>query len=88
MHALFAIVWAPPSTQGLHVDRTVCCHAAGVCHYMNGDYYEGEWQAGLRHGRGMQQCADGSNYVSSQSHPEHDCQGSMLCAWSWHLHAL
>lgn len=55
---------------------------------MNGDYYEGEWQAGLRHGRGMQQCADGSNYVSSQSHPEHDCQGSMLCAWSWHLHAL
>lgn len=31
---------------------------------MNGDYYEGEWQAGLRHGRGMQQCADGSNYVS------------------------
>ena len=55
---------------------------------MNGDYYEGEWQAGLRHGRGMQQCADGSNYVSSHSHPEHDCQGSMLCAWSWHLHAL
>lgn len=31
---------------------------------MNGDYYEGDWQAGLRHGRGMQQCADGSNYVS------------------------
>ena len=33
---------------------------------MNGDYYEGDWQAGLRHGRGMQQCADGSNYVSFQ----------------------
>ena len=41
--------------------------ATGVCHYMNGDYYEGNWRAGLRHGRGMQQCADGSNYVSFQS---------------------
>ena len=38
---------------------------AGVCHYMNGSYFEGEWKAGFRHGRGMQQCADGSNYVSS-----------------------
>ena len=36
---------------------------------MNGDYYEGDWQAGLRHGRGMQQCADGSNYVSSYLQP-------------------
>ena len=31
---------------------------------MNGSYFEGEWKAGFRHGRGMQQCADGSNYVS------------------------
>lgn len=37
---------------------------SGVCHYRNGDYYEGGWHAGLRHGMGMQQCTDGSNYVS------------------------
>lgn len=35
----------------------------GICRYYNGDYYEGQWQAGLRHGRGMQQCTDESNYV-------------------------
>jgi hypothetical protein len=34
-----------------------------VCHFRNGDYYEGGWEAGLRHGRGMQQCTDGSNFV-------------------------
>jgi len=38
---------------------------------MNGDYYEGEWHAGVRHGRGMQQCADGSNYVSFRLCPLH-----------------
>jgi hypothetical protein len=40
-----------------------------VCHYRNGDYYEGGWRAGLRHGWGMQQCTDGSNYVRPQISP-------------------
>ena len=38
-----------------------------ICRYHNGDYYEGQWQGGLRHGRGMQQCTDDSNYVGDYS---------------------
>lgn len=57
------------SMQYLTIAEHQALCTAGVCHYMNGDYYEGDWQAGLRHGRGMQQCADGSNYVSNRLQP-------------------
>lgn len=47
-------------------------HGWGVCRYYNGDYYEGEWRAGLRHGRGMQLCTDSSTYVRAHIPVLHD----------------
>lgn len=40
-----------------------------MCHFRNGDFYEGEWARGVRHGSGMQQCTDGSSYVSTSPSP-------------------
>ena len=35
----------------------------GVCYYVNGDVYEGDWVKDKRHGRGKLSQADGGEYV-------------------------
>lgn len=56
-----------------------------MCHYRNGDYYEGGWRAGLRHGWGMQQCTDGSNYVSPQTSFKLCSSLGHCCNYNFHL---
>lgn len=56
------------------------CDVAGKCRFANGDKYEGQWQAGKRHGQGVCLHANGDQYKGQwQADAQH---GSGVCIFA------
>ena len=54
---------------------------SGKFYYVNGDVYDGEWSAHVRHGHGSYTYADtGSRYVGMWKNGQRDGQGELIHA--------